>query len=70
MAKKKALTPVNAGALVVTIKAVFEVKDGADVEELLEELQGRGAASVIERQLVKESFDEAVQIVLKDRVIP
>lgn len=61
MAGKK-LTPVKPGAMVVTVKAVFEVKDQAEVENMLDELRGQGAVVSTVTEYVMESYAETVEI--------
>lgn len=57
---KKALTPVNPKAVVVTVKAVYEVSNMDSVDDMLDDLRGSGAIVEIRKEYVAESYDEAV----------
>lgn len=62
MSKRPEYTKGTAQSMVAVIECVYSLHEERDIQEVLEQLQQYGAARVVERFAVKESFDDATKI--------
>ena len=66
---KPVFTPIaKVGCIHVTVEALYDIENVGEINELLEHLRQYGAAEVVAKEVIGESYDDAVQILNKRKL--